>query len=67
LGSQLPQVHEEVTTLIVRGDEGAVEFISTRGGADGNLPAGRLEIATSFEFRHGRIISDISYSNVPSK
>jgi ketosteroid isomerase-like protein len=66
LFSQLPQVHDEVRTLIVNGDEGAVEFIST-WGADGKAPAGRLEIATFFKFKNGKIISDISYFDVPSR
>lgn len=66
LFSQLPQVHDQVKTMIVKGDEAAVEFVST-WEANGNMPAGRLEIATFFKFKRGKIISDISYFNVPSK
>jgi len=66
LFSQLPSVHDKVKTLIVNGDEAAVEFIST-WGANGKMPAGRLEIATFFKLRHGKIISDITYFNVPSE
>ena len=60
LFSQLPQVHDEVKTLIMKGDDAAVEFVST-WGASGNLPSGKLAIATFFRFKQGRIISDISY------
>jgi ketosteroid isomerase-like protein len=66
LFSQLPSVHDEVKTLIVKGDEAAVEFIST-WGTNGNMLAGRLEIATFFKLRHGKITSDVTYFNVTSK
>jgi ketosteroid isomerase-like protein len=60
LFSQLPQIHDEVKTLIVREDDAAVEFVST-WAAKGNMPAGKLAIATFFKFKEGKIISDISY------
>jgi len=60
LFSQLPQVHDEVKTLIVKGDEAAVEFVSN-WAAKGNMPSGQLPIATFFKFKEGKIISDISY------
>ena len=60
LFSQLPQIHDEVKTLIAKGDDAAVEFIST-WAAKGNMPAGKLPIATFFKFKDGKIISDISY------
>ena len=60
LFSQLPQIHDEVKTLIVRGDAAAVEFVST-WAAKGNMPAGKLAIATFFKFKERKIISDISY------
>jgi ketosteroid isomerase-like protein len=60
LFSQLPQIRDEVKTLIVRGDDAAVEFVST-WAAKGNMPAGKLSIATFFKFKEGKIISDISY------
>ena len=66
LFSQLPSVHDEVKTLIVKGDEAAIEFIST-WGANGKMPTGRLEIATFFKLRRGKIVSDITYFNVTSK
>jgi ketosteroid isomerase-like protein len=66
LFAQLPEIHDEVKTLIVRGDEAAVEFVST-WGARGQAPAGRLEIATFFKFKNGKIISDITYFDVPGK
>ena len=58
----LPQIHDEVKTLIIKGDEAAVEFVST-WAAKGNMPAGQLAIATFFKFKQGKIISDISYFN----
>ena len=64
LFSQLPQVHDEVKTVIVKGDEAAVEFLST-WSANGDMPAGKLAIATFFKFKNGKIVSDISYFNVP--
>jgi ketosteroid isomerase-like protein len=60
LFSQLPQIHDEVKTLIVRRDDAAVEFVST-WAARVNVPAGKLAIATFFKFKEGKIISDISY------
>jgi ketosteroid isomerase-like protein len=60
LFSQLPQIHDEVRTLIIKGDEAAVEFVST-WAAKGNMPAGQLPIATFFKFKEGKIISDTSY------
>lgn len=66
LFSQLPQIDDEVKTLIVKGDEAAVEFTST-WSANGPVPAGELEIATFFKFKDGQIISDITYFNVPPR
>ena|ERR1700719_1070838 len=60
LFSQFPQIHDEVKTLIVKGDDAAVEFVST-WAANGNLPSRKLAIATFFKFKEGKIISDISY------
>jgi len=66
LFSRMPQIHDEVKTLIVSGDEAATEFVSTWDAA-GNMPGGKLEIATFFKFKNGKIISDITYFNNPSK
>ena len=66
LFSQLPQIHDEVKTLIVRGDAAAIQFVSTWSAA-GAVPPGKLEIATFLKFRRGKIISDISYFNNSSK
>jgi uncharacterized protein (TIGR02246 family) len=60
LFSQLPQVHDEVKTLITKGDDAAVEFVSTWAAKE-KMPAGKLAIATFFKFKDGKIISDISY------
>jgi ketosteroid isomerase-like protein len=64
LVARLSSVHDEVKTLIVQGDEVAAEFVST-WRANGKIPAGRLEIATFFKLRNGKIISDVTYFNVP--
>jgi ketosteroid isomerase-like protein len=64
LFSQFSTVHDEVKTLIVQGDQAAAEFVST-WSSNGKIPAGRLEIATFFKLRHGKIISDIPYFNGP--
>jgi hypothetical protein len=66
LFSQPSSVHDDVKTLIVQGDEAAAEFVSTWSG-NGKIPAGRLEIATFFKLRNGKIISDITYFNVRSE
>ena len=66
LFSQLPRIHDAVKTLIVKGDDGAVEFVST-WVTDGNTPAGSLEIATFFKFKNGKLIRDVSYFDVPTR
>jgi uncharacterized protein (TIGR02246 family) len=66
LFAQLPQIRDEVKTLIVKGDEAAVEFVSTWNTGE-NTPAGKLEIATFFKFKNGRIVSDVTYFNSASK
>ena len=66
LFAELPNVHDDLKTVITNRDEVAVEFVST-WDISGKLGSGRLEIATFFKLRRGKIISDVSYFNVPSK
>jgi hypothetical protein len=64
LFAQLPAVHDEIKTVLIDGDQAAVEFVST-WPASGEIPAGRLDIATFFKFHEGKIVSDITYFNDP--
>lgn len=64
LFAQFPSIHDEVKTIIVQGDQAAVEFVSS-WKAEGAMPAGRLDVATFFRFKDGKVTSDITYFNVP--
>ncbi|MEO8670307.1 MAG: DUF6265 family protein [Tahibacter sp.] len=65
LFAQLPQVRDEVKTLVINGDQAAVSFVS-RWSASDTTPSGQVDIATFFTFREGRIASDTTYFDVPA-
>ena len=60
LFAQLPNVHDELLTLILDGEYAAVEFESS-WPAGTNVPAGQLKLGTFFKVRDGYILSDITY------
>jgi len=56
----LPTVRDEVKAIVVDGETVAVEFES-RWDAHGEVPAGKLPLATFFKLRSGLIARDATY------
>lgn len=64
LFADIPDVHDEITRLIVEGNQAAVTF-EARGKTVAGVPV-TLSIAAFFEIRDGTIVKEVTYYDVPS-
>jgi len=56
-----PNIHDKVVTLFAKGDQVAVEFVST--GSSGDSVSFTLPISCVLTLRHNLIVKDATYYN----